>query len=239
MRPGWRSAILVGAAGAACFIAASATNGDPLFGIEVAGVVLVATWVALAFALILRTAALARALDREAHDVEIAGYMCRVVPGNAPRAFAAGVLRPSIYLTSAAFDMLTPGERAAVVLHEVHHASTLAPVRAALVQAWQCGAWGVPRLQSVLAGRLADIEIEADRFALVAGASRRDLASALVKLDNEAMGLGFSGGGDARVRALLAGSGRRSTVEPVEWLPLLIMIALVVGCRMAGTAAGV
>jgi hypothetical protein len=135
--------------------------------------------------------------------------------------------------------MLTPGERAAVVLHEVHHASTLAPVRAALVQAWVWGASGVPRLHAALAARLAEIEIEADRFALVAGASRRDLASALVKLDNGAMGLGFTGGGDERVRALLAGSGRRGAVEPVEWLPLLVLVALVAGCWMAGTAAGV
>jgi len=215
------------------------TKGDPLFAIEVAGVLLVSTWVVIALGLVTRTAALARALDREAQDVEIAGFMCRIVPGSVPGAFVAGVLRPSIYLTSAAFDLLSPGERTAVVLHEVHHASTLAPVRAAFVQSWRRGAWGMPRLHAALAARLAEIEIEADRFALVAGASRRDLASALVKLDHEAMGLGFTGGGDQRVRALLADSDPVRSVEPVEWLPLLVLVALLVGCRLAGTAAGV
>jgi hypothetical protein len=149
------------------------------------------------------------------------------------------VLRPSIYLTSAAFDMLTPGERVAVVLHEVHHASTLAPVRAALVQAWDYAGWAFARLDAALAARLAGIEIEADRFALLAGASRRDLASALVRLDPEAMALGFTGGGDQRVRALLTDTGQDGSVEPVEWLPLLVLVALLVGCRLAGTAAGV
>jgi hypothetical protein len=48
------------------------------------------------------------------------------------------------------------------------------------------------------------------------------------------VGTGFGGHADARVQALLDGSKPVSTT-PLEWLPLLLVAALIARCRIAGT----
>lgn len=239
MTPVRRSALLVAASAAVCFAASAATQGDPLFLVESAGVVVVAAWAVVALVLTGRSAALARELGRTAARRSVAGVECRLVPGSRPRAFVAGVLRPSVFVTTGALEVLTPDELRAVVLHESHHARTLAPARAALVDAWRGVGRRVPRLGATLAGRLAAIEIDADQFALSGGVTRRHLASALVKLEASPGSVGFNGGGDRRLRALLDETAVPASTTPVEWLPLLVVIALGVGCRLAGTAVGV
>jgi hypothetical protein len=97
----------------------------------------------------------------------------------------------------------------------------------------------VPRARGLLSGRLAAIEIEADRFALAGGASRRHLASALLKLDPAPFAVGFAGGGDERLRSLLDDEARPGHAIPVEWMAGLVVIGLAAGCRLAGTTLGV
>jgi hypothetical protein len=237
--PVWRSALLVAASAAVCLAVSAATHGDPLFVVEIAGAVVVGAWAVTALVLIWRSAALARNLTGAAVQGSFAGVECRLIPGSQPRAFVAGVLRPSVFVTSGALNVLTPEELRAVVLHEAHHARTLAPVRAALVDAWRGAERPVPWLGPTLAARLAAIEIDADRFALSGGATRRRLASALVKLEAFPGSVGFNGGGDGRLRALLDEAAIPAPTAPVEWLPLLVVVALAVGCRLAGTAVGV
>ena len=239
MTPAGRSALLVAASAAVCFAASAATQGDPLFLVETAGAVVVAAWAVVALVLMGRSAALARDLTGAAVRGSIAGVECRLIPGSRPRAFVAGVMRPSVFVTTGAIDVLTPDELRAVVLHETHHARTLAPVRAALVDAWRGAGRRVPWLAAKLAARLAAIEIDADRFALSGGVARRHLASALVKLEASPGSVGFNGGGDGRLRALLDEAASPAPTAPVEWLPLLVLVALAVGCRLAGTAVGV
>lgn len=239
MTPAGRSALLVVAAAIVCFAASAATDGDPLFLVETAGVVVVAAWMVVATVLTWRSAALARELTRAASRRSIAGVDCHIIPGSRPRAFVAGAGRPSVFVTAGALEVLTLDELRAVVLHEAHHAGTLAPVRAALVDAW-CGAGRrVPWLRAMLAARLVAIEIDADRFALSRGVARRHLASALVKVEPSPGSVGFNGGGDGRLRALLDAALVPAPTAPVEWLPLLVVLALAVGCRLAGTAVGV
>lgn len=239
MTPAGRSALLIVAAAVACFAASAATHGDPLFLVEAGGVMLVAAWAVIALVQIGRSAALARELTGAAVRRSIAGVECRLVSGGRPRAFVAGVGRPAVFITTGAVDVLTPDELRAVVLHEAHHARTFAPVRAALVNAWRGAGQRVPMLGEQLAARLTAIEIDADRFALSAGTTRRHLASALVKLEASPGGIGFNGGGDGRLRALLDEAAVPGPTAPVEWLPLLVLVALVMGCRLAGTAVGV
>ena len=239
MTPAGRSALLVAAAAVACFAASAATQGDPLFLVETTGVVVVAAWAAVTLVLIGRSAALARELTRVAVRRSFAGVECRLIPGSRPRAFVAGVRRPSVFVTTGALEVLTPDELRAVVLHEAHHARTRAPVRAAFVDAWRGAGHRVPWLGTMLAERLVGIEIAADRFALSGGGRRRHLASALVKLEASPGSVGFNGGGDGRLRALLDEAVVPAPTAPVEWLPLLVVVALAVGCRLAGTAVGV
>lgn len=239
MNPAGRSALLIVAAAVGCFAASAATQGDPLFLVEAVGVVLVAVWAVIALVQIGRSAGLARELTGAAVRRSIAGVECRVVPGGRPRAFVAGVGRPAVFITTGAVDVLTPDELRAVVLHEAHHARTFAPVRAALVNAWRGAGQRVPTLGEQLAARLAAIEIDADRFALAAGTTRRHLASALVKLEASPDGVAFDGGGDGRLQALLDEAAAPPRTAPVEWLPLLVVVGLAVGCRLAGTAVGV
>lgn len=239
MTPAGRSALLVAAAAAVCFAASAATQGDPLFLVETVGVAAVVVWMVMVVVLIGRTAALARELSGAAVRCSFAGVECRLIPGSRPRAFVAGVRRPSVFVTTGAIAALTPDELRAVVLHEAHHARTLAPVRAALVDAWYGAGRCVPWLGAMLAARLAAIEIDADRFALSGGVARRHLASALVKLEASPGSVGFNGGGDGRLQALLDEAAVPAPTAPVEWLPLLVVVGLGVGCRLAGTAVGV
>ena len=200
---------------------------------------LVAAWAVVALVQIGRPAALARELTGAAVRRSIAGVECRVVPGGRPRAFVAGVGRPAAFITTGAADVLTPDELRAVVLDEAHHARTFAPVRPALVNAWRGAGQRVPTVGEQLAARLTAIEIDADRFALAAGTTRRHLASALVKFEASPGSVGFNGGGDSRLHALLDEAAAPPRTAPLEWLPLLVLVALAVGCRLAGTAIGV
>lgn len=227
--------VATGVAAALCFIASLITAGDPLAGLETAGILLVAWWAAVAGALARRTIRLSRALRPRGRATTIGGVACSVIPDTRCHAFTAGGLRPHVYITTTALDRLTEAELAAVLHHEAHHARTRAPLRAVAVEAWlhllPLATGGRRRLSD----RLVRIEMEADAHALRHGASRAQLASALLKFDDAAPGSAFSGAADARIRALLDGAPPVGSV-PFEWVPTLLIGALLVGCRLAGTA---
>lgn len=228
---------MVGTA-SACFLISFASRTDPLFAIEAAGALVVCIWGATAIALALGSTALARGSSARSRADDIAGVPCRVIQDRSRQAFAAGSVRPTVYVTTGAIDVLTDGELRAVLLHEVHHARTRAPLRAAFVEAWCHIVRLAPPVRRRLVGRLATLETAADRYALEAGATRRQLASALVKLDSSP-GVSFGGRADARVSALVGGSCPESSRAPLEWIPLLLILALAAGCRLAGTAGAV
>lgn len=229
--------IVVAALG--CFLASVTTGTDPLIAFEAAGTLAVCLWGAIALTLVHRSTALARAASAASREAHVAGLACRVIEDSRCRAFAAGSVRPTVYVTTGAIDSLDERELRAVLLHEAHHARTRAPLRAALVDAWLALARPVPPFRRRLIARLAAIEIAADSYAIQMGATRRQLASALVKFAPASTGVNYSGQADARVSALLGSPGSQIPARPVEWIPLLIVLALGVGCQLAGTATPV
>jgi Zn-dependent protease with chaperone function len=114
-------------------------------------------------------------------EVEIGGRVVRIVPGAEPRAFCAGLWRPSVYLSEGALERLGPRERSAVVAHEGHHAARRDPLRILIARA----IGDAYSLRALPRRELALAELAAD-----AAAVRRDgaapLAAAMLAFDDVA-----------------------------------------------------
>ena len=148
-----------------------------------------------------------------------------------------GILRPTVYLGDASIDVLESDELAAVLHHEDHHRRTLAPLRAAALEAWLRIVGRSAAARGLLSARLAQLEEAADAYAMQRGVHPGAIAAALLKVDPQrSSGTAFSGAGDRRIQALIdAAAGRpaaRTTPLPYEWLPLVIVIAVTVGCHL-------
>ena len=65
----------------------------------------------------------------------IAGRAVAVVPGETPRAFCSGLVRPRIYVSEGALALFGERELAAVVAHEAHHADRRDPLRLLVARA--------------------------------------------------------------------------------------------------------
>lgn len=146
----------------------------------------------------------ARHLHQSSMPGRLAGFPVRMGDlGDA--AFVAGVARPSIFCDRRLLARLTPRELGAVMLHERAHQRANDPARLLLVELvsplLRQSEWGRQSLAWMLARR----EIAADRYALAHGASRRDLASALLRLPPLAQAhvAGFTPAVDIRLHALL------------------------------------
>lgn len=99
-------------------------------------------------------------------------------------AFCAGLVRPRLYLSTGALDVLNDDELAAVVAHERHHASRRDPLRLLVAGVISDGLFFVPALRR-LADRYGDLaELAADRSAVRAhGDDPAPLASALLAFE--------------------------------------------------------
>ncbi len=150
-------------AGFGCFLVSFASQADPLFAIEAAGTLVLCIWGATAIALALGSTALARASSARSRADDIAGVPCQVIQDRSRQAFVAGILRPTVYVTSGAIDALTADELRAVLLHEDHHAGTRAPLRATFVDAWLLIVRLAPPVRRRLQSRLVVLETTADR----------------------------------------------------------------------------
>lgn len=220
-----------------CVGAGVSVGIDPMLAVEVAGAAVLALWTSLLAGDLWRASRLRRRLDHESSVRVIDGVALRVLPGWGPEAFVLGVLRPTVYLGDASMDLLEADELAAVIHHEDHHRRTLAPLRASAVEAWLrlVGRWSTAR--QLLSARLEELERSADAHAIRRGVRPASLAAALIKVDRStSVGLAFSGAADHRISALLdAAAGRaatRLTPLPYEWLPLVITIAITIGCHL-------
>ena len=178
---------------------------------------------------------LASLLDRLAEPAVLGEMPVGVVDGIGP-ACVAGLRRPRIYCASDLAIQLEPVELRAVLLHERHHQIDHAPARLILLDSV---AWPLRRLtmgRRWLAGARAQIEITADRYALTSGATRADLASALLKLGDQDAPLGVAGyaaSSERRLRALLDDAPERLPDRPPWIAAILVSAGVLLVCLVA------
>jgi Zn-dependent protease with chaperone function len=105
-------------------------------------------------------------------------------------AFCAGYLRPRIYVSKGALDLLTETELEAVLAHEHHHRRVRDPLRFACGRILSRSLFFVPALRA-LVGRYTELaELNADDAALqVIEGGRAALASALLAFDSSGAGI--------------------------------------------------
>lgn len=158
---------------------------------------------------------LSRALHRNSDAGELGGVPVRYAAGALP--FVVGLLRPVIYCDRGIAARLTPRQQRAVALHELHHRRHRDPLRLQVLLAVAPVARLAPQLTAGLERNQARLEIAADRFALRHGASRADIAGALLALLGSPLAArapGFTSAAELRLRALggeapAAGPARR------------------------------
>jgi Peptidase family M48 len=138
-----------------------------------------------------------------------------VIADPRPQAFCAGYLRPTVYISQRAVDLLSGPELRAVLAHEHHHRQVRDPLRFACGRILGQALFFVPVLRS-LCDRYADLaELSADSAAIRACAGdRAALASALLVFDASAPP-GVSGISPERVDSLL---GHAPRWRPSWWL---------------------
>lgn len=108
-----------------------------------------------------------------------------VVDGPHVEAYCAGIVRPRIYVTTAAVQKLGQRELAAVVAHERHHALRRDPLRLVIVRALADALFFLPSLRR-LGRRYGELaELAADDAAIQATGDRAALASALLAFDDD------------------------------------------------------
>jgi BlaR1 peptidase M56 len=106
-----------------------------------------------------------------------------VVDDDAPQAFCIGLLRPRIYVSRAALELLGDAERAAVLAHESHHARRRDPLRLLVARALAEGLFFLPAVRRLPERYAALAELAADQAATAGAGGRRALASALLAFD--------------------------------------------------------
>lgn len=122
-------------------------------------------------------------------DLEIVGRLegyptVKVIADPRPQAFCAGYLRPTVYVSQPAIELLSEEELGAVLAHEHHHRKVRDPLRLAFGRILGRALFFVPVLRP-LWDRYADLaELSADRAAVLASAGDQGpLASALLMFD--------------------------------------------------------
>lgn len=223
--------------GAAWCVVVGPLNGDPILAFEVASLSVVGVWGVIVASNLAHGHRLSRALDALSEGRNYDGVKVRVVDGAGRMAVVLGTIRPKIYVGDELLEVLADDERAAVLLHEDHHRSIRAPLRAAALEAWMSivGRYGSAR--RILLDRLGDLEAMADGHAIAKGCSRSALAAALVKTEPGLVGLSArSYDTERRIRALLNRDqplvmGQRL---PYEWLPIAAMFVVAAACHTLG-----
>ena len=118
----------------------------------------------------------------------------------------AGLLRPEVYCGEDVHALLSPREQRAVLLHERCHQRRRDPVRLVLLDAVDQTLGWLPMVRRWTIDQRARIEIRADQHALRGGATRQEIAAALLRLGSSGLapGAGFAGVTQRRLEALLA-----------------------------------
>ncbi|HTA33133.1 MAG TPA: M56 family metallopeptidase [Solirubrobacteraceae bacterium] len=158
-----------------------------------------------------------------------------------PQAFCAGLLRPLVYLSTGALELLDGPALEAVLAHERHHASRHDPLRLACGRVLAAGLFFIPSLGRLVERQHTLAEISADETALrTSGGDPSALASAMLSF-SQAGGADALGVDPERVDHLLG--------ERTQWrfpvalflataaiLSLLITVAILAAHLAAGSA---
>ncbi|MHB1834563.1 MAG: M56 family metallopeptidase [Solirubrobacteraceae bacterium] len=108
------------------------------------------------------------------------GIAVRVFAHERPKAFCAGLLRPRIYLSTAALDGVPAAELAAVLEHECHHSARRDPLRLLIVQVFADALFFLPLMRRMRERYCALSELAADEAAISGTGERHALAAALI-----------------------------------------------------------
>ena len=151
----------------------------------------------------------------------------RVIAGARPEAFCAGFVRPAVYISEGALELLSGPQLEAVLAHEYHHRLLRDPLRFAFGRILSQALFFVPVMRP-LRDRYADLaEVNADCAAVRSSAgSHGPLASALLLFDAGAPP-GASGISPERVDSLLG--------QPADWrVPLSLLAASIAALTAIG-----
>ena len=221
---------------AACAGAARAIGGDPMLGAELGVFGMTAGWLTLLSKSVNAGLAGQREMQLRTRLTPMRGRALRVIDGHqSNEAFVLGPLRPEIFVSRALLDTLDAEELEAVLLHEEHHQRTLAPLRTLALTSWMRMVGVVPVLVRWIQRRLDQLEVDADRYALAAGASPATIASALVKCDRTAgsAALGYASAAEVRLRQLLGDQPRGDLAStPIEWVAPAVLSLGIVLCHL-------
>ncbi|MCW3027609.1 MAG: peptidase Ste24p [Solirubrobacterales bacterium] len=164
-----------------------------------------------------------------------------VIEDDRAQAFCAGLLRPRVYLSTGALELLDSAALAAVIAHERQHARRHDPLRLACSRVLLAGLFFVPALRRLTQRQHALAELSADEAAVLStGGDRSALASAM---------LSFSRAGDADAVGVDPERIDHLLGERVHWglpvalclgtaaaLSTLIALAVLAGHAAAGSA---
>jgi Peptidase family M48 len=164
-----------------------------------------------------------------------------VIDDGRPQAFCAGLLRPRVYLSTGALDLLDAPALAAVLAHERQHARRHDPLRLACGRVMVAGLFFIPSLRRLTQRQHALAELSADEAAVLsAGGDGSALASAMLSF-SQASGADAPGVDTERIDYLLG--------EPIQWglpvalllgaaaaISVLIALAVLAGHVAAGSA---
>lgn len=223
-----------------CAAISSITDGDPMLAAELATASLIAVWLVHVTRAARRGLVHARHLSIRSRRASVGETAVRILADPAPVAFVSGLFRPRIYVSRLLIDMLDEHELRGVLLHELHHRSTLAPLRGLMLEAWRSTLGWLPPVRRALLARLACLEIEADAAAVDAGVPPATLASALLKCDphSPAAASAFSTAAAVRIGELVAW-GRTERTErhpslPLEWAAPTTAAVALLACHLVG-----
>ncbi|HCO78754.1 MULTISPECIES: M56 family metallopeptidase [Bacillus] len=99
-----------------------------------------------------------------------------------PLAFAMGMLRPKVYLSTALIDMLDEGEIDAVVYHELHHKYSYDPLKTFAFSMLTKVIWYIPVLKHMRQSYSVFREVIADDYAIQQTGTELGVGQALLKL---------------------------------------------------------
>jgi Peptidase family M48 len=141
-----------------------------------------------------------------------------------PQAFCAGYLRPRVYVSAGALELLSSDELNAVLVHEDHHRALRDPLRMASARILSQALFFLPALRP-LGERYSDLaELWADEAAIEAAGQTAPLAAALLAFDAEAPP-GVAGISAERVDSLLG--------KPPRWrLPSLLVVTSLIALAL-------